>query len=165
MQHVDTGLCRVALALGYSFVSTVLMGIIINHYLLQLAEETGFEAKALASEEFLAATSIQDETVRGLDYNPTRLSGMFAKKFIRYFYDRSAREDHFEYWNQVHQHSPTSSVALRFAHHLTGILPVLLPTANAGHFRGGSLHTWACYLGSFQGMADHSSPTTSHAAS
>lgn len=98
---MDTGICQFVLILGYSFVATVLMGIGINYYLSRLAEQTGFESKALASEEFLAAMKQQEEMVRPLDLHPARMSNKFAKKFVRYFYDKSARENHFEYWNQV----------------------------------------------------------------
>jgi hypothetical protein len=107
--------------MGYGFVGTMLMGITITHYLAQLAD-ADLEANApLSVPDQLAEMAVLQEaeqealsqhvaapvsdhadlTSGFFALHPTRLSHKMAGNFIRFFYDKNARNDHFEYWNQV----------------------------------------------------------------
>lgn len=137
-RNVDTGLCRLALVMGYGFVGTVLAGIGITHYLALLADadveassaansaapmdQLAGETQVALPEEAeiadeLAATRQQngDDVVDELahatsehgpgfpfSFHPTLMSRKMAGNFVRFLYDKSARDDHYEYWNQVY---------------------------------------------------------------
>jgi hypothetical protein len=114
-------------------------------------------------------------------FHPTLMSRKMAGNFVRFLYDKSARDDHYEYWNQVPSPllaSPSSFLRCCHSALMTtcrspppsharthaGVLRVVLPVPNAGHLRRSHLGPRSRSLGSLQGLAERPPAATAHAA-